>query len=772
MTVRQGLPVQSFSRLLICFFLSGIAGLIYQVAWAKALGLVFGHALYAVATVLAVFMGGLAIGSAYWDRWTRRRPDPVGLYAWLEFLAGLTGLLSLIGLPVVQTLYVSVYPAFSGSAVLLLILSFVGAALIVFLPTFFMGGTFPILFSAMANKTEQGAKRMSQLYWSNTAGAVLGTLLAGFVLLPTLGGHATVATAVALNGFAGFLALSVRNEIPAGVGEQPKSSVVTAPVASASSAPAFLLLVFGVIGCTAFAYEIAWTRLLAITLGSSTYAFTLMLATFLAGLAIGSAFCEFFVSRGGRASATTLAWAQLGIGATTLGSLVAFHWIPTLIPPLLQATNRTFTGLVMTQIVITVFTVLPAAIIFGVNFPLMMDVIRGDRQGQPGPSAPVGLAYAANTIGAIVGSLVTGFWLLPWWGSFHVIAAVAAVNILIAWSLCGTSLRQHRVALGIGAFLLLSTFWVGSSSLFSDPALLSFSAVLYGSSYEGRLTLTEMAATKDLVFRTEGVNGSISVVRTDGDVALRVNGKIDASTLDAPTQLLLGHLGAVFHPAPRRVLVIGFGSGMTVSAVARYPDVQAIDCVEIEPAVLRAAPYLSSLHRQVLRDTRLHLIFDDARNFLLTSRKPYDLIVSEPSNPWIAGIASLFTDEYYAAAQQRLRPEGSFVQWVQAYSLAPSDLRMIVATFARHFPETTLWRAGENDLLLLGRTQTDPLSFGRLRLLWGSKPLSQDFRLLANSPTRGSSRLFPIEQCRCATVRRRQPLKHGRPDAAGVPRAT
>src|SRR5205823_12818444 len=188
----------------------------------------------------------------------------------------------------------------------------------------------------------------------------------------------------------------------------------------------------------------------------------------------------------------------------------------------------------------------------------------------------------------------------------------------------------------------------------------------------------------------EGVNDSVAVVRSDNSVALRVNGKADASTGDARTQLLLGHLGAAFHPAPRRVLIIGFGGGMTASAVARYPDVEQIDCVEIEPAVVRAAPYLKTLNRGVLNDSRLHIIFDDARNFLLTSRQQHDLIISEPSNPWIAGIATLFTKEYYAAVRQRLAPGGMFVQWVQSYSLAPADLRMIIGSLAPHFPEVTL----------------------------------------------------------------------------------
>ncbi len=708
-----------------------MAGLIYQVAWVKALGLIFGHTVYAVATVLAVFMGGLAAGSAYLGRWSERHADPVALYAQLELLAGLTGALSLAGLHGVHSIYIASYPAFSESLPLLLGMRFLGAAVVLFIPTFLMGGTFPILVSGTAHSDDEVTKRVSQLYWINAAGAVLGTLLAGFALLPAIGLRLTIGVAVALNAVAGLTALFVRKRTTPAVGKKNLLRTVKSTISTAQQRSSYaLLFFFGVVGCTAFAYEIAWTRLLAITIGSSTYAFTLMLATFLAGIVIGGALFQLFVSRSGRTSRTTLSWVQMGIGLAALSSLLAFHWIPALIPPLLRATGRTFSGLLVTQFVTVALTVLPAAIVFGFNFPMVIALAGRNASAGAGTSASVGTAYAANTVGAIVGSVLTGFWLIPWLGSFHVIAAVAAVNLSLALSIHLSSPQRNLVAVAIDVVLLISAFLVTSSSFFYNQPQLSLSAVLYGSSYQGRLTLAEIAATKDVVFAAEGVNDSIAVARTDGNVALRVNGKVDASTEDTPTQLLLGHLGAAFHPSPRRVLAIGFGSGMTASAVARYPDVQKIDCIEIEPAVMRAAPYLKTLNRNVLRDPRIHIIFDDARNFLLTSREKYDLIISEPSNPWIAGIATLFTDEYYAAARQRLRSGGSFVQWVQAYSLAPADLRMIAATFAGHFSEVTLWRAGETDLLLLGRTDASPFKFDRLRSLWENTALREDFASL------------------------------------------
>jgi spermidine synthase len=739
-------PREKFLRILSCFFFSGAAGLIYQVAWSKALGLIFGHTVYAIATVLAVFMAGLAAGSAFIERWSEQRAESFALYAWIEFFVAATGALSLAGLAGVRWLYLTAYPGVSGFEPLLLALRFFGASVVLFIPTFLMGGTLPILVRAITRNSSELSIRVSQLYWVNTLGAVAGTLLSGFILLPALGLRLTVASAVALNILAGTIALRMAKEPR--ITQTKKLSRAWASPATADpqqSTFVFLLFLFAVVGGTAFAYEIAWTRLLAVTISSSTYAFTLMLATFLSGTVIGSAFFQYFFASSARLSITTFARTQTGIGIAALSSLILFHWIPAVIPPLLRATHQTFGGLILAQFAASALTVLPVAILFGFNFPMVVVLLNRAARTGSGNSAAVGKAYAANTFGAIGGSLVTGFWLVPWLGSFRVIAAAAAVNLLLAVLLHLRSSERRVLSIAINLLCLLIAFAVGSSSFLYDRALLSLSAVLYGNSFQGHLTLREIAATNDLVFAADGVNDSIAVFRSDNYVALRVNGKVDASTGDARTQLLLGDLGAAFLPAPRRVLIIGFGSGMTASAVARYPDVEKIDCVEIEPAVIRAAPYLESLNRNVLSDPRLHVIFDDARNFLLTSREKYDLIVSEPSNPWIAGIATLFTNEYYAAVRSRLAPGGKFVQWVQAYSLAPADLRMIVATLAPHFPEVTLWRGADPDLLLLGRTDPAPFQFDRLRSLWQNQALRKDFESLDVQQPEGLAAYFLLD---------------------------
>lgn len=697
----------------------------YQIAWAKALGLVFGHTLYAVTTVLAVFMGGLAAGSWWFGHWTEREANPLLLYARIEFLVAISGALSLAGLAGARWLYLLTYPAVPAGLIPAGI-RFVGAALVLLTPTFLMGGTLPILVSAFTRgETELGA-RVSQLYWINTLGAVAGTLISGFVLLPVIGLRLTIGTAVALNIFAGLTALWV---LARSRSEQTVDSPLPTGDLATRSDSQVLLILFGVIGGTAFAYEIAWTRLLSITIGSSTYAFTLMLATFLAGIVIGSALFQSFVAGTSWVSVHSLAAAQIAIGIASIGSLMLYGRIPALIAFLLRISHREFTGVLLAQCAACVLAMLPLAIVFGFNFPFLIALLGEGRETTSRGSIIVGRGYSANTGGAILGSLITGFWLVPKIGSFRVIAVAAAINVLIAAVLIlSTTPRRYWFLGTTGACLGLISF-VGLSPAFYNRSLLSFSAVLYSES-QHHLSVDEIAATSDVVFAADGLNGSVAVTRSDNNVTLRVNGKADASTGDARTQLLLGHLGAAFHRAPHRVLVIGFGSGMTVSAVARYPDVEKIDCVEIEPAVIRASGFFATLNHGVLNDPRVHIIFDDARNFLLTSREKYDLIVSEPSNPWIAGVASLFTDEFYRAAQHRLSDGGIFVQWVQAYSLAPADLRMILATFAGRFPKVSMWRGEELDFLLLGTNQTLAFDFNRLRAFWLSKGIQNDFDAL------------------------------------------
>jgi spermidine synthase len=718
-------PAGSSQRaiILFCFFFSGAAGLIYQVAWAKSLTLIFGSTVYAVTTMLAVFLGGLALGSDWIGRWSECRKDPIFLYALLELGVAALGAFSLAGLAGVRILYVRAFPWIENSSATQGAVRFLAVAMVLFPPTFLMGGTLPVLVRRLRTQALTLRGLVSRLYWVNTFGAVAGAQVAGFWLLPIAGGRWTVLTAVTLNLLAGIVALRMRQD-EAPLEAKPKRAKASEDVASRK----LLLAAFAIVGATAMAYEIAWTRLLTIMFGSSTYAFTVMLGTFLAGIALGSALFELWAKRQ-TPSLRGFEATQALTALTGLLFLFLFPHLPEVIVEVLRATENSFRGLLLAQAIASGLAMLPAAILFGFNFPLVVALLAESRTELGSESAAVGRAYAANTAGAIVGAMLAGFWLLPWLGGFRLVAIAALANLLLAFAL----VVGRKIAwIPIGVKLLVATGLIAivTSNVFYNRALATFGAALYYPMHAKGVSLEEMAETNDVLFATDGPNATVAVIQSEDYLALRIDGKVDASNLDTRTQLLLGHLPALFHPHPRRVLVIGFGSGMTLAALARYPEIERLDCVEIEPQVVRAAGYLEKLNGGVLSDPRVHTILDDARNFLATTRESYDVISSEPSNPWMAGIANLYTSEFYREAAARLAPGGFFVQWVQGYSLEASDLGMVIRTFASQFPRVTLWRGEVADYLLLGQAVAEPLSLDRLRALWPQPYLQMDFQKL------------------------------------------
>jgi len=719
----------SLTRLQFCFFLSGAAGLIDQVLWTKALGLLFGYSAYAVATVLAVFMGGLALGSALFARWRPAKLRGAALYAWLEFAIAGSALLSLPGIALVRHVYLATYPHAGGSFLFLMILRFLGAAVVLTVPTILMGGTLPVLLGGVAREANELGIRAARFYAMNTAGAVAGTVAAGFFLIPWLGLRLTLVAAAALNLIAGLLSRGIARRLT--TAETTAAHKANAVCAQAST---FYFAAFALVGATAIAYELAWTRLLATPLGSSTYAFSLMLATFLLGIAIGSAVFERWHGRRRVATASLFAKTQLAIAAAVLFSLWVYREIPEMLLFFLRIFGERFSALLTAQIAACVLALLPATMLFGFNFPLVLALIAGsDGRNVAGGedfSESVGHTAAVNTAGAICASIAGGFFLLPWLGGFRLVALAACVNVTLGVVLFLRANVRNWKAILVATALLVAIGWSAGSSLFFSQASAAYGVVLYGNFHNAALTAREMADTEDIAFFKDGINATIAVARSENYVALKTNGKVDASNLDSSTQLLLGYLGAVFHTGPRKVLIIGFGGGMTASAVSRFPEVQRIDCVEIEPAVVEAAPYLERLNRGVLNDPRLHLNFDDARNFLQTSREQYDLIISEPSTPWIAGIPSLYTDEFFAVVHAHLAPGGNFVQWIQAYGLKLDDFAMILGGLDRQFPDLTLWHSSGRDFLVLARTTTEPLSFDHSRALWNKDLLREDFATL------------------------------------------
>lgn len=715
-----------------CFFLSGATGLVYEVLWIRLLGLVFGHTVFAVTTVLTAFMAGLGLGSWVFGRLADRQPRPLRLYGLLEIGVGLFCLLVPVLLPVVERAYLGLARSVSLSFLTFSLAQFVLVLVLLLPPTTLMGATLPVLSRLFATERGTLGRRVGLLYALNTFGAVVGTALAGYVLLPTLGMRATLALAAIVNLVVGGLIVLVDRRLAAETTSAPPEVIpLPLPIADETSGEwprRLTMLGLGVAGAASMIYEVAWTRALSLALGSSTYAFTAMLLAFLLGLALGSAiFSRLFGARPLGPAAFGLL--QLAAGVAALGILPAFERLPDAVVSVL-AISLSPAFVLSVQVALAVGAMLVPTLLIGAAFPCAVQVVV---RGTERVARDVGRLYAVNTLGAIVGTVVAGFGLIPLLGAQNTAKVAVLLNVGLGLALLTAAFRglvvwqrvtAGALALGCVLGLALIPAW--------NATVMAAGAAIYPRQYQrfaGQGGVARALADSRLVFYRDGLTATVSVHQEGPLTSLRVNGKTDASNgLDMHMQLMLGHLPLLARPEARSALVVGLGSGVTVGAVARHP-LERIDVVEIEPAVVTAAGFFRRENRDALADRRVHLALGDARNFLLASDRRWDVIVSEPSNPWIGGVATLFSEEFYALARSRLTPGGVMVQWVDGYTIRPEDLKMIVKTFRTAFPATTVWHAhGMADFILLGASDIQPIDLGRAQAAWEALPeLREDF---------------------------------------------
>jgi spermidine synthase len=724
-------PRRVLAGIVACFFLSGATGLVYEVLWIRMLGLVFGHTVFAVTTVLTAFMAGLGLGSWAFGRLADQLRRPLRLYGLLEIGVGAFCLLVPLLLPMVEHLYLGLARSVSLGFLTFSLAQFVLVLALLLPPTTLMGATLPVLSRLFATERGTLGRRVGLLYALNTFGAVVGTALAGYVLLPALGMQATLTLAAIVNLAVGALIVLVDRRLAEAT--PVPSEVIPLPLIPAHDPSEtwprrLTMLGLGLAGAASMMYEVAWTRALSLALGSSTYAFTAMLLAFLLGLALGSAiFSRVFGARPLGPAAFGLL--QLGAGAAALGILPAFGRMPDAVVSALGFSLSP--GFVLfVQVALAVGAMLVPTLLIGAAFPCAVQVII---RGTERVARDVGRLYAVNTLGAIAGTVLAGFGLIPLLGAQNTAKVAVLLNLGIGVALVATGFRVvapwQRLtagALAVGGVLGLALIptW--------NATVMAAGAAIYPRQYQrfvGQGGVARALADSRLVFYRDGLTATVSVHQEGPLTSLRVNGKTDASNgLDMHMQLMLGHLPMLTRPEARSALVVGLGSGVTVGAVARHP-LERIDVVEIEPAVVTAAGFFRKENRDALADRRVHLAVGDARNFMLASERRWDVIVSEPSNPWIGGIATLFSEEFYALARSRLAPGGVMVQWVDGYTIRPEDLKMIVKTFRTAFPATTVWHAhGVADFILLGSADIQPIDLGRAQAAWDASPeLREDF---------------------------------------------
>ncbi|HEX9704121.1 MAG TPA: fused MFS/spermidine synthase [Gemmatimonadales bacterium] len=694
----------------LLFVLSGVTALIYQLLWVRVLYQSFGSTIQSVTTVVAAYMGGLGLGAWLLGRLADRHPRPAALYGWLEIAIGLFGVAS----PLVFALAHRVWIAAAGSLGLggtaSVALRFGLAALVLFIPTTLMGGTLPVLTRAFTGG-ERAALRaqLGKLYGLNTLGAMAGTAVAGFFLIEHVGIRASLWLTAAINVALGVGAILLARPLaPVAAVLEPAPRAPTPEPRSALRTAAIVLL-----AVTAFAGlldEIAWTRVLVMIVGGSTYAFTLVLLVFLLGIGVGSA----LVARRGALAADTAASAALAQGVAAAGAallLVFFTLLPVYIVKVFQLPSIGPTGrLALLGGAVGLVVLLPA-IGMGMTFPLLTDLVAGRQEAR---AADVGRAYALNTIGSIAGAALTGFVLVIVLGSDRTLRAGVLISAAASLTLAFVGARgvlegstEHRrlrtrvlAAGGLAAFALMAALaaprW--------DTRLIDLGPTIYGRSIHDKASLEAFLAhrgSRQLAFQ-EGRNATVSVWESQAGRSLKVNGKADASDQgDMDTQIMLGLAPAAARSGAGSALVIGHGSGVTARVLAEVPGMREVRVVELEPAVLAVDSLFRHVNGNVLSRPNVRTVVDDARSALQLERRRFDVIVSEPSNPWVAGIATLYTPEFFRIARSRLSDDGVFCQWIQLYQLPLNVVAGIVRNLQSVFPHVEVWIGARHDLVVL-----------------------------------------------------------------------
>jgi spermidine synthase len=687
---------------LLLFAASGCAALIYEIAWFQMLQLVVGSSAVSLGLLLGTFMGGMCLGSIALPRLVKRRAHPLMVYGLLELSLGILGVLVLWGMPLVERVYAE--SAGHGFGAMLFRGGVFAACLLA--PTVLMGGTLPAI-ARWIGATPQGVSWLGLFYGGNIAGAVFGCLLAGFYLLRVHDLPVATYVAAGINVGVALISLTAAYRMR---GYRPPSEKEE-PAVDAARGSWAVYVAIALSGATALAAEVVWTRLLSLMLGATVYTFSIILAVFLVGLGVGSSLGS-LAGRVSRRPALMLGICQLLLAA-------AIGWTAWILSrslpywPINPSLSRSPWLNFQLDLVRCLWALLPATCLWGASFPLALAAAADDQD----PGRLVGGVYAANTIGGIVGALVSSLLLIRWLGTQQTqrvligLAGMAAVVVLLShfWAAAkdnSSALRRWWLApiAGLGLLILMAT----------PAALLAWSvpAVPWELIAFGRFLPTHEDDWK-MLYVGEGINASIAVTEVPtGARNFHVSGKVEASSdgRDMRLQRMLGHLPALLHSAPRSVLIVGFGAGVTSGSFVVHPEVQQISICEIEPLIPHAvAPFFAKENHEVLRDPRVEIIHDDARHYVLSSPRRFDIITSDPIHPWVKGSAALYTREYFELCKRHLNPGGFISQWVPLYESNVNVVKSEIATFFQVFPNGTIWSNDDNgqgyDIVLLGQAE-------------------------------------------------------------------
>lgn len=706
---------------LALFFASGSTALVYEVVWLRKLVTIFGSTLFATSAILSTFMAGLALGALVAGRMLDRRSvRPLFVYGVLEIAIGLYALCVpwlLSGLtPVLKALWEA---GARDSFLLLSAAKFALIGVVLLPPTVLMGASLPVLARQIADDPPRIGGQVGVLYAVNTFGAVTGTLLAGFVAIPAIGMRSTLFAAAALNLAIGTGACLIAGGASASTAA-PRGGGETGTPATSTGRLRLALVVIALSGFAALALEVAWTRGLGLVFGSSVYAFSLMLVAFLTGLAAGGAtFSAWLRRRPAVDPAALLAVLLASAGVLAYATAFAFQKLPLIFAQAYFTWRPPTVGWFAIQLLLSLMVMFPATAALGGIFPVVLQL---HARSLDRVSGAVGTVYAANTLGTILGAVAAGFFLIPFLGVRNTVVAIAAVEVGLGLVVAGcvvTAGIAKRTALmvpmilGLVAILSIRPEW--NVLLMNSGVYFNLQDLPAGSTWRDFQRYTQEKTVA--LYAREGLTAAVLVADQPAyrNRYLAVNGKVEASTgADMETQLMAAHLPLLLHPDPASMLIVGLASGITVGAAAAHP-VERIRVVEVERAMIPAARLFSEWNGDVLDDARVEVSINDARTDLEFNPETYDVITSEPSNPWMTVASNLFTEDFFALARTRLKPDGIFCQWLQTYCLPTDDLRAVISAFRSAFPHVWLFETFEGtDLLLLGSARPLTLDLDRM----------------------------------------------------------
>lgn len=736
MTVGPGGPPAGKARrggwILLAFTLSGVAGLAYEVVWSRYLGLYVGHGAYAQVLVLAVYLGGMAVGAlAVGDR-SRTLARPLAAYALAEVVLGVLGAIfhpAFLGLSSLS--YDTLFPAIgSGPAVGAVRWGLAG--LLVLPSSIVLGMTFPLMAAGLVRRApERPGRGVADAYLANTLGGAAGVLLTGFLLVPRIGLPGSVLTAAALNlAAAGLVLWAARGEGVVAATEsdgtragtmEPAGAEVAAgapartPAADSTLWRLLLAVSFGT-ALASFAYEIGWIRLLSLALGSATHSFELMLSAFILGLAIGARLIRGTTDRA-RHPVRVLAWVQWTMGLAAVATLPLYGWAFETVAGLVTALPGREAGYATFNLArygLALAMMLPATVLAGTTLPLITAALLRARSGE----RAIGWVYGMNTLGSVAGACLAGLVALPVLGLRGLLVAGATLDMALGVVLLAVvAHRRGGRPVLVGAMGLATVaVALGTLRLVSlDPLVLSSGVFRYGS--------LPPEGTRRILYHHDGRTATVSAyVRVrDGIVVLATNGKPDASLdprwfnprrdtvpvtpipegQDAPVQIFGPLLGQAFRPGARTAVNIGHGSGVSGHSMLSSPVLERMVTVEIEPAMVEGSLTFLPANERVFEDPRATFVFDDAKSYLAYRNERFDLVFSEPSNPWVSGVSGLFTREFYERVRAYLAPGGILAQWIHLYEMQDDLVLSVVAALDASFASYRAYQVGDADMIIV-----------------------------------------------------------------------